>query len=63
MTKKDYELLASTVKALPFEFDSMCLEDKATYRELVTERLSVALAADNPRFSVSKFSRACLEGY
>lgn len=61
MTKKDFELIAQTIKALvapSFEENSQGLFD-AEARGFVAWRFAEALRATNPRFNAERFLKAC----
>jgi len=57
MTRKDYELIAGTLKALHDDF-SNCGSDEVSL-SLVAQELASALAGTNPLFNREKFLKAC----
>jgi hypothetical protein len=57
MTRKDYQLIASSVLSTLRCYDNDTLENKAI-KELA-ERLSYELGMDNPRFDSNRFLTAC----
>jgi len=63
MTKKDYELIAVTVKVFDGDMSGYCgANESKTRRVIVTDiaqRLADALAAENPLFNRQKFLEAC----
>lgn len=60
MTRKDYELIAQTLRELREELENNKDNgaDYLTDVETVALRLASSLQADNPRFQVSKFLKA-----
>jgi len=54
MTRKDYVLIAATIKAQTEELDAHL---DTLYRTAC--KLAVALASDNPRFDMQRFIKAC----
>lgn len=61
MSKKDYELIASTVKEVLSEYQSGSLSTVPPLRvvENMAYRLAEELAGDNPRFDADCFLTAC----
>ena len=57
MTKKDFQLIADVIRALPY----WTAEEKKTRKDL-TFRFADQLAETNPRFDRDKFIRACWFG-
>lgn len=57
MTKKDYELIASTLAELMADFNNS--GDDSVSLSLVCGELSDALAKENPRFNREIFLKAC----
>lgn len=49
MTRKDYELIAATIREIP-AFPS---------KRIVAEEFATALAGTNPRFDRDRFLKAC----
>jgi hypothetical protein len=55
MTKRDYEILATTLRDIRKNFP---LTVSGEVLRLITLKLSQAMLADNPRFSAKEFERA-----
>jgi hypothetical protein len=59
MTRKDFELIAETIRNLEFKYCLPQIEDAC--RVHVAERFSEALKQTNPRFKPDTFVEACLK--
>jgi hypothetical protein len=57
MTRKDFVLIAETIKQLP-SFDQPADSDVVRFSAIVA-RFTEALATTNPRFNRARFERAC----
>jgi len=57
MTRKDYQLIASTIKNQFSYYEEMSPEYKALNE--LAERFSYDLSKDNPRFDFVRFLEAC----
>ena len=55
MTRKDYVLIAATLKTVLTESGSPCPRTVG----LVAHELSINLSVDNPRFDRERFLKAC----
>jgi hypothetical protein len=57
MTRKDFVLIAETIKQLP-SFDQPADSDVVRFSAIVA-RFTEALATTNPRFNRARFEKAC----
>lgn len=57
MTRKDFVLIAETIKQLP-SFDQPADRDVVRFSAIVAQ-FTDALATTNPRFNRARFERAC----
>ena len=59
MTRKDFQLIAETVRNLP-SFDVISLDNADCVRfSVLVSRLAEALRTTNPRFDAERFINAC----
>ena len=58
MTRKDFVLIAETIKQLLPSFDQPTDSDVVRFSAIVA-RFTDALATTNPRFNRARFERAC----
>lgn len=59
MTKKDYELIADSLKNSWLSSVKFPTEDNQEFYQRVVIRLGHNLEAENPRFNEKKFFKAC----
>lgn len=63
MTRKDFKLIAETVRLLPsfetYEKDGKLYPTDVVRFETVVRRFTEALVVTNPRFNRSRFENAC----
>jgi hypothetical protein len=58
MTRKDYELIAATIRNARLQ-GSYHTDEAESMRELIAAHIAHELANDNPRFDRARFLKAC----
>jgi len=59
MTKKDFQLIASTIK--DFYFPDTCQQHGEHIKESFAESMADSLASTNPAFDKARFVSACIK--